>query len=180
MGGKPARNVDAATSEATVLYMPWNSYRLADFPAWAAAEPHLARSRLSPYARGQIPAGEPQPSGRGEPSSLSSTGPIVSCCGQPRSRAGMTRTARCGTARHCKRDSGSNGFGASSGTWKRPRRYAHEGAAINNFSPGLWTCATLYAAVGLIGIFFLASRPSIATSSNGYGIVAIAPPPTLR
>ena len=45
MGGKPARNVDAATSEATVLYMRWNSYQLADFPAWAAAEPHLARSR---------------------------------------------------------------------------------------------------------------------------------------
>jgi len=51
---------------------------------------------------------------------------------------------------------------------------------MNNFSPGLWTCATIYVAVGLIGIFFLASRPSIATSSDGYGIAAIAPPPTLR
>jgi len=48
---------------------------------------------------------------------------------------------------------------------------------MNNFSLGLWTCTTLYAAVGLIGIFFLASRPSTATSSDG---VAIAPPPTLR
>src|SRR6516164_5364411 len=116
MGGKPTRNVDAATSEATVLYMRWNSYQLADFPAWAAAEPHLARSRLSPYARGQIP-GEPQPSRHGGPSARHGLRRDLSfhVAGGQGLRAGMTRTARCGTARHCKRDSASNGFGAGSG-----------------------------------------------------------------
>jgi hypothetical protein len=27
---------------------------------------------------------------------------------------------------------------------------------------GIWTCAALYAAVGVIGIFFLTSQPNIA------------------
>ena len=52
--------------------------------------------------------------------------------------------------------------------------------AMRNFSPGIWTCAALYAAIGLIGIFFLASGPGVTTSSEGYGIAAIAAPASLR
>lgn len=52
--------------------------------------------------------------------------------------------------------------------------------AMRNFSPGIWTCTALYAAIGLIGIFFLASGPDVATSSEGYGIAAIAAPAALR
>jgi hypothetical protein len=51
---------------------------------------------------------------------------------------------------------------------------------MRNFSRGIWTCAALYVAVGLIGIFFLASEPSVATSSEGYGIAAIAAPASPR
>jgi len=52
--------------------------------------------------------------------------------------------------------------------------------AMRNFSPGIWTCAALYAAIGLVGVFFLMSEPGIATSSEGYGIAAIAAPASLR
>jgi hypothetical protein len=48
--------------------------------------------------------------------------------------------------------------------------------SMRNFSPGIWTCAALYAAIGLIGIFFLASGPGVTTSSEGYGTAAIAAP----
>ena len=51
---------------------------------------------------------------------------------------------------------------------------------MRNFSRGIWTCATLYVAIGLIGIFLLVTQPSIATSSDGYGIAAIVAQPTLR
>jgi hypothetical protein len=47
------------------------------------------------------------------------------------------------------------------------------------YSPGVWTCAALYVAIGLLGIFVL-SRPGIATSSDGYGVAAIAAPTQLR
>jgi hypothetical protein len=55
-----------------------------------------------------------------------------------------------------------------------------EGGAMRKFSRGIWTCAALYVAIGLIGIFFLTGGPSIATSSEGYGIAATASPPPLR
>jgi hypothetical protein len=55
-----------------------------------------------------------------------------------------------------------------------------QSAIMGNFSASLWTCATLYVAIGLLGIFFLARPPTAATSSDGYGIAAVAPPPTLR
>ena len=55
-----------------------------------------------------------------------------------------------------------------------------EGGVMRNFSRGIWTCAALYVAIGLIGIFFLTVAPRIATSSEGYGIAAIAPPAQLR
>jgi hypothetical protein len=51
---------------------------------------------------------------------------------------------------------------------------------MRNFSPGLWTCAALYVAIGLIGIFFLTSGPGITASSEGYGTAAIAAPAVLR
>jgi hypothetical protein len=51
---------------------------------------------------------------------------------------------------------------------------------MRNFSRGIWTCAALYVAIGLIGIFFLTSEPRIATSSEGYGIGATASPASLR
>jgi hypothetical protein len=55
-----------------------------------------------------------------------------------------------------------------------------EGGAMLNFSRGIWTCAALYVALGLIGILLLTSEPGIATSSEGYGIAATASPTPLR
>jgi hypothetical protein len=55
-----------------------------------------------------------------------------------------------------------------------------EGGAMCKFSRGIWTCAALYVALGLIGIFFLTSEPSTATSGEGYGIAATASPTPLR
>ena len=49
---------------------------------------------------------------------------------------------------------------------------------MRNFSRGIWTCAALYIAIGLIGIFLLAGEPGIP--SDGYGIAAIAAPAALR
>lgn len=51
---------------------------------------------------------------------------------------------------------------------------------MHNFSRGIWTCAALYVAIGLLGIFFLATQPVVATSSEGYGVAAFAAPATLR
>jgi len=36
---------------------------------------------------------------------------------------------------------------------------------------GFWTCAAIYAAIGIIGVFLIAAQPSIAYSSDGYGTV---------
>jgi hypothetical protein len=55
-----------------------------------------------------------------------------------------------------------------------------EGDAMRKLSRGIWTCATLYVAIGLIGVFFLATRPSIATSTDGYGVAAIMAQPAFR
>jgi hypothetical protein len=55
-----------------------------------------------------------------------------------------------------------------------------EGGSMRNFSRGIWTCAALYVAIGLIGIFLLAGQPGVATSNDGYGIAAIAAPAALR
>jgi hypothetical protein len=51
---------------------------------------------------------------------------------------------------------------------------------MHQISPGVWTCAALYVAIGLLGIFFLATGPGVATSSEGYGVAAIAVPARLR
>ncbi len=41
---------------------------------------------------------------------------------------------------------------------------------MRNYTRSIWTCAALYAAIGLIGIVFLTTRPGVATSNDGYGI----------
>jgi hypothetical protein len=51
---------------------------------------------------------------------------------------------------------------------------------MRNYTRSIWTCAALYAAIGLIGIVFLTTRPGVATSNDGYGIANIAPPAALR
>ena len=51
---------------------------------------------------------------------------------------------------------------------------------MGDFSRGIWTCAPLYLAIGLIGIFFLMSESGIATSTEGYGIAAMAAPAAPR
>ena len=55
-----------------------------------------------------------------------------------------------------------------------------EGGAMHNFSRGIWTCAALYVAVGLMGLLFLTGQPSVATSSEGYGVAATAAPAAPR
>jgi hypothetical protein len=55
-----------------------------------------------------------------------------------------------------------------------------EGGAMRDVSPGMWTCAALYVAIGLIGIFFLTAKPVVATSTDGYGVTAIGSPQVLR
>jgi hypothetical protein len=55
-----------------------------------------------------------------------------------------------------------------------------EGGLMRNFSRGIWTWAALYVAFGLIGIFLLTGQSTIVTSSEGYGIAAIASPAPLR
>lgn len=51
---------------------------------------------------------------------------------------------------------------------------------MHNLSRGIWTCAALYVAIGLIGIFFLIGEPGVVTSSEGYGVAAFAAPATIR
>jgi hypothetical protein len=55
-----------------------------------------------------------------------------------------------------------------------------KGGAMHNYTRRIWTCAALYAAIGLIGIVFLTTRPGVATSSDGYGIANVAPQAALR
>lgn len=55
-----------------------------------------------------------------------------------------------------------------------------ESGAMHNLSRGILTCAALYVAIGLMGLLFLTSQPSVATSTEGYGVAGIAAPATLR
>jgi hypothetical protein len=55
-----------------------------------------------------------------------------------------------------------------------------KGDIMHNLSRGIWTCAAFYVAIGMVGIFFLVSQASVATSTDGYGIGAVAPQPPLR
>lgn len=40
---------------------------------------------------------------------------------------------------------------------------------MSRFAFGFWTCAAVYAAAGIVGVFLIAAQPSIAFSSDGYG-----------
>ena len=42
---------------------------------------------------------------------------------------------------------------------------------------GFWTCAGIYAAIGIVGIVLLGAQPSIAYSSDGYGAIGRTKPP---
>jgi hypothetical protein len=47
-----------------------------------------------------------------------------------------------------------------------------KGNAVNNLASfGFWTCATLYTAIGVIGVFFLSTQPNIAHFTDGYGTI---------
>ncbi len=39
---------------------------------------------------------------------------------------------------------------------------------------GFWTFATVYVAIGVIGVFFLATQPNIARSAGGYATFRLA------
>ena len=46
--------------------------------------------------------------------------------------------------------------------------------AMNNLaSYGFWTCAAVYAAIGVIGVFFLSTQPNIANATDGYGTIRL-------
>ena len=45
---------------------------------------------------------------------------------------------------------------------------------MNNLASfGFWTCAAVYAAIGVIGIFFLSTQPNIANATDGYGTIRL-------
>jgi hypothetical protein len=49
-----------------------------------------------------------------------------------------------------------------------------EGQAMRGVSPfGIWTCAALYAAVGVFGLFFLTSQPNTMPTTDGYGVIRV-------
>ena len=46
---------------------------------------------------------------------------------------------------------------------------------MHGISPfGIWTCAALYAAVGVFGLFFLTCQPNAVPTTDGYGVIRIA------
>jgi hypothetical protein len=36
---------------------------------------------------------------------------------------------------------------------------------------GFWTCAAIYTAIGVIGVFLLSAQPDVANSMEGYGTI---------
>ncbi len=36
---------------------------------------------------------------------------------------------------------------------------------------GFWTCAAIYTAIGVIGVFLLSAQPNVANSMEGYGTI---------
>jgi hypothetical protein len=49
--------------------------------------------------------------------------------------------------------------------------------AMRGISPfGIWTCAALYAAAGVFGLFLLTSQPNTVPTTDGYGVVRIGSP----
>ncbi len=46
---------------------------------------------------------------------------------------------------------------------------------MNNLASfGFWTCAAVYAAIGVIGVFLLSTQPNIANATDGYGTIRLA------
>jgi hypothetical protein len=45
---------------------------------------------------------------------------------------------------------------------------------------GIWTCAGLYIAIGVIGVFFLGTQPNTVNAADGYGIVRVTAGETSR
>jgi hypothetical protein len=49
-----------------------------------------------------------------------------------------------------------------------------QGAAMRSFSEiSIWTCAGLYMAAGLIGVFLLGAQLNDANSTDGYGLIRV-------
>jgi hypothetical protein len=47
-------------------------------------------------------------------------------------------------------------------------------AVMNNLTSfGFWTCAAVYAAIGVIGVFFFSTQPNIANAKDGYGTIRL-------
>ncbi len=40
-------------------------------------------------------------------------------------------------------------------------------------SLGFWTCAAIYVAAGIAGVFFLSTQPNIASATDGYGTIRL-------
>jgi hypothetical protein len=38
---------------------------------------------------------------------------------------------------------------------------------------GIWTCAGLYMAIGVIGVFLLGAQPNTVSSTDGYGVIRV-------
>jgi len=47
-------------------------------------------------------------------------------------------------------------------------------AMSSRAAAGFWAVATVYAAIGVIGVFLLATQPNIARSADGYGAFRLA------
>lgn len=46
--------------------------------------------------------------------------------------------------------------------------------AVNSLTRfGFWTCAAVYTAIGVIGVFFLSTQPNIASPTEGYGTISL-------
>jgi hypothetical protein len=71
---------------------------------------------------------------------------------------------------------GARSTATFSGTRGRDCRYVDHlresvGAIMSNIGRfGVLACVVLYGAIGLAGVFFLASQPGLALSTDGYGI----------
>jgi|HubBroStandDraft_2_1064218.scaffolds.fasta_scaffold1216363_1 hypothetical protein len=45
---------------------------------------------------------------------------------------------------------------------------------MNNLVPfGFWTCAALYTAIGVVGIFLFSTQPNLANATDGYGLIHV-------
>jgi hypothetical protein len=52
-------------------------------------------------------------------------------------------------------------------------RDAKDDAMSRLASFGFWTCAAVYAAIGVIGVFLIGAQPNIAGATEGYGTIRL-------